>query len=251
MVRLHNDGPALTSGQATVTLGYRPCCAGWYQNLASIATVPVPAMATGSTAIVSAPWHLPGSFNGGPAWGGHINAYYNHFCVQAIINVGGNTATPLQAQPYFPTPGTGTWGWPFPGTSAGGPNPPNTSGPPYPSWWTAKSSWVQENFDNVSGGHYPKILEKGYRDPFSLENPFAKAVTARFVARLPKGVTVSIKGLPKNAKFGTTFQMPKGYAAAPILPYGRPGVPQSQPSQSRVWRHRRHHQRTRGGRGDL
>ena len=98
-VRLHNDGSPIYAGQATLTAGFRPCCiTGTYQTFEAIQNsanvpLPVPAVATGTTTVISVPWTLSGTDDDGGAWGGYTNSSFHHFCAEAIINLPTNEAT--------------------------------------------------------------------------------------------------------------------------------------------------------------
>jgi len=196
-VRLHNDGSPIGYGQATLTVGFRPCCiTGTDQTLEPMdnslyVPVPVPAMSSGSTTVMAIPWTLASTDNFGGAWGGFGVGHFNHFCVQAIINFAGNEATPdantettSMTGPgggeIGPDLSNGIWGYPFPTGN--------------PSWWTSKSSWAQENFELLYNmvGPGPSLKAETIQDPFLLTNPYRSVATAKFEYQTVPGVTMQI-----------------------------------------------------------
>jgi hypothetical protein len=278
-VRIHLSGTGVIQpvqlGDATLDVGYRPCCiAGQEQEFSDLASpvnhldscqgvttsaaVPVPPFELPQSAeVVSIPWCLPSGYVGGADWGGLPNKDYTSFDVQVIINAPpnndgwpGNSQQPTKYEASstqtFPTPMAGnnyTWGWPFPNNSGdenlspehpfpssystGLPDPqyPGNGWKPfnytgasgdYPEWWRAHTSWVEANFDDVATCTDCRLL-KGIINRFVLQNPFNRTVKARFVANLPKGVSVSIKGQPNKGKFGSTFVLKNGQVVVPLL----------------------------------
>ena len=218
-VRLHNDGSPIGYGQATLTVGFRPCCiTGTDQTLEPMdnslyVPVPVPAMASGTTTVIAIPWTLSSGDDFGGSWGGYSVGHFSHFCVQAIINFAGNQATPsLNTETTSLTgPGggeigpdlsNGIWGYPFPTGN--------------PSWWTTKSSWAQENFELVYNriGPGPGINTENLKDQFLLTNPYRSLATAKFEYKTVPGVTLQVFN---SGKAVNALSMKKNFAKSLLV----------------------------------